>query len=320
VGLFMAFDMPTRQSFIVELVGRKDLPSAIALNSSMFNSARAIGPAVAGLLLAEHVSLDVCFFVNAASYLIVIAGILMMRGQGLGDPPVVAEGEKPAQVIDHLKEGLAYAWSNSTARNILLLVGSIGTFAFSFNVLIPTFVRYTLLVHASNAFQVKTFGYLETVRGAGALAAAISVTLFSRPERYKLLLVGGSILSNGMLIFFALARQMEMAYITMALVTYGFILIFASANTVMQMTVPDRLRGRVMAIYTLVFIGTAPAGSLFAGYIAQYIGASHTILLFAVITLVCVVVVAFRPGGLTSETFTDLSARPVKTPLASKAA
>jgi MFS family permease len=303
VGVLLAFDMPTRQSFVVEMVGKKDLPSAVALNSSLFNAARAIGPAVAGLLLAAHVSLATCFLLNAASSTFVILGLALMRGKHLGDPPTVNVAHANQNVIDNLKAGFHYVWHNHTTRNVLLLVCGLGTFAFSFNVLIPTFVRYSLLPLASNAVQVKAFGFLETVRGVGALAAAISVALITKPNRYKWNLIAGGLVSNILLMAFAWERNLTASYLTMAIVTAGTVLIFASANTVMQMTVPDNLRGRVMAIYTLVFIGTGPIGSLLAGLIAQYVGAPWTIFGFGALTTVIVALVSFRPGGLATIRF-----------------
>ena len=306
VGLFMAFDMPTRQSFVVEIVGKRDVPSAVALNSSMFNAARSIGPGVAGLLLT-YFSIATVFFLNAASYVVVIASLLLMRGKTLGNPTQQTAAQTDQGLWENLKEGFQFVWGNHTARNIVLLVGSLGTFAFSFNVLIPTFVRYHLLPHATNAEQVQAFGYLESVRGVGALCAAIAVAVLSRVERYKWNLIIGGLLSNALLMAFAWERNMALAYVTMALVTFGFVLIFATANTVMQMTIPDNLRGRVMSIYVLVFIGTGPIGALMAGYIAQYVGAPWTIFAFALVSLICVAVVSFRPGGMISLSLTHMT-------------
>ena len=139
---------------------------------------------------------------------------------------------------------------------------------------------------------------METVRGVGALAAALTVALFSSARRQRDMLIAGSLLSTVFLIVFALARNLWLAYAMMAIVSYGFVLCFANSNTLMQLTVPDALRGRVMSIYTLMFIGTMPFGSLFAGWLAKYIGAPITMLICALISLATVLVVVFRPGGL----------------------
>jgi len=296
LGISMAADMPSRQSFVPELVPKEDVPSAVALNSSMFNSARALGPAISGFLLVRHVSLSDCFFLNSASYLAVLASLLMMRGVGLGDP--VHQPPSEFKVLDNIRAGFHYVRHDHTALNVMVLVGTFGMFGFSFNVLIPPFVKYTLLPHALEAYQIKAFGLLETIRGIGALTGAISVAVFATAGKQKLQLIIGSLLATVVLVIFALARSMTVAYITMAVVSCGFVLCFATCNTLMQMTVPENLRGRVMAIYTLMFIGTSPIGSLMAGGLAARIGAPRTILFFAIVSLAAALFACFRPGGI----------------------
>jgi MFS family permease len=298
-GMFAAFDMPTRQSFIVEMVGKEDVPSAVALNSSIFNAARALGPAVAGLLLAARVSIGAAFLGNAFLSLAVIIGLLMIRVP----PKAQAEGGTKADntlrgVWSSTREGFRYVRRTPTVRNLVILVGSFGTFAFSFNVLIPVFVRYTLLPNSSDKIQVASFGFMETVRGVGALGGALTVAVLGNPTRQKKMLLIGSLLATVVLIIFGLSRTLWLAYVTMTIVSYGFVLCFATSNTLMQLHVPNSLRGRVMSIYTLMFIGTIPFGSLFAGWLAKFIGAPKTIVLCAVISLVTTLVLAFRPGGL----------------------
>lgn len=296
LGISMAADMPSRQSFVPELVPREDVPSAIALNSSMFNSARALGPALSGFLLVRHVSLSDCFLLNAASYLAVIASLLMMRGAGLGDPkhhPGAGEN-----ILDNLRAGFRYVLHDHTAVNVILLIGTFGLFGFSFNVLIPPFVKYTLLPHATEAVQIKAFGLLETIRGLGAFVGAISVAVFASAGKQRNQLIIGSLLATVVLVAFALARDMTVAYITMAIVSLGFVMCFATCNTLIQMTVPDNLRGRVMGIYTLMFLGTSPIGSLMAGSLGARIGAPKTILFFAAVSLAAALFTCFRPGGI----------------------
>ena len=298
-GLFASFDMPTRQSFIAEMVGKEDLPSAIALNSSVFNAARAVGPAVAGLLLKVGVSIGVAFLGNAALSLAVIAGLLLIRV-----PPRAAGGDAARAdntlrgVWNSTREGFAYVRSTPTVRNLVILVASFGLFAFSFNVLIPVFVRYTLLPHSSDKVQVAAFGFMETVRGVGALGGALTVAVLGNARRQRNMLMVGSLLATVVLIVFGFSRTLWLAYLTMTVVSYGFVLCFATSNTLMQLHVPDRLRGRVMSIYTLMFIGTIPFGSLFAGWLAKLTNAPVTIVTCAVISLLTTLVVAFRPGGL----------------------
>ncbi|BDI32853.1 MFS transporter [Capsulimonas corticalis] len=294
-GIAAAFDMPTRQSFIVEMVGKEDLPSAVALNSSVFNGARAVGPAVAGLLLAAHVSIGAAFVGNAILTLAAIVALLLMR---LPPQAKKAGAVSVGQILSNMREGFGYVRSNHTIRNLMLLVGSLATFALSFNILIPVFVRYTLLPHAGAAEQVKAFGYMETIRGVGALLGAITVAFLGGPARQKNMLIWGALASTGLLVVFGLTRSMWVAYATMALVSYGFVVCFATSNTLVQLTLPDHLRGRVMSIYTLVFIGSMPIGSFFAGWVANKIGAPPAILVCAVLSLLTTIWVAFRPGGL----------------------
>lgn len=299
-GIAASFDMPTRQSFVAEMVSKKDLPSAVALNSSIFNAARALGPAVAGLLLAAHVSIGAAFLGNAALSITAIVTLLLVR-LPRKQPASEDEGRAPSglgSVWANMREGFAFVKAHQTVRNLVILVGAFGTFAFSFNVLIPVFVRFTLLPHASSAEQVKAFGFMETVRGVGALAGALTVAFLGTASRQRSMLIAGSLLSTIVLVVFALARSMWVAYATMTIVSYGFVLCFATSNTLMQLNVPDALRGRVMSIYTLMFIGTMPFGSLFAGWLAKFIGAPTTILVCALISLLVAAIVAFRPGGL----------------------
>ncbi len=297
-GLFASFDMPTRQSFVAEMVPKEDLPSAVALNSSIFNAARALGPAIAGLLLYLHVTIGAAFLGNAALTVAAIAALLLIRLPRQEKLPQA--GSTLASIGTNMREGFGYVKSHPTVRNLVLLVGSFGTFAFSFNVLVPVFVRYTLLPHAPAHEQVAAFGAMETIRGVGALCGALTVAFLGNARRQRNMLILGSLLSTTLLVVFALSRNLWLAYATMAIVSYGFVLCFATSNTLMQLSVPDYLRGRVMSIYTLMFIGTMPFGSLFAGWLAHFswMGAPRTILLCASISLVTALIVAFRPGGL----------------------
>lgn len=308
-GVAASFDMPTRQSFVAEMVDKKDLPSAVALNSSIFNAARALGPAVAGLLLAAHVSIGAAFLGNGVMSIAVIIGLLLVRLPRRPTQPAETAGKRGmGSIWTNMCEGFAYVKSHQTVRNLVILVGAFGTFAFSFNVLIPVFVRFTLLPHADSAEQVKAFGFMETIRGVGALAGALTVAFLGNASRQRNMLIVGSLLSTVVLVVFALARTMWVAYAAMTIVSYGFVLCFATSNTLMQLNVPDALRGRVMSIYTLMFIGTMPFGSLFAGWLAKFIGAPTTILVCALVSLLVAAIVAFRPGGLR-----DISTTPQRT-------
>ncbi len=314
-GLAASFDMPVRQSFIVELVGREDVPSAVALNSSIFNAARALGPAVAGLLLAARISIGAAFLGNAFLSCAVIVGLLMIRIPPRAVARVASAGDNTLRgVWNNMREGFQFVKSNPTVRSLVLLVGSFGTFAFSFNVLIPVFVRYTLLPHATDAAQVKAFGFMETVRGVGALGGALTVAILGNARRQRNMLITGSLLATVFLVVFGLSRTVWVAYATMIIVSYGFVLCFATSNTLMQLSVPDQLRGRVMSIYTLMFIGTMPFGSLLAGWLARFLGAPTTIVACALVSLATTLALAFRPNGLRTLSIPEGRAAPPARP------
>jgi len=236
----------------------------------------------------------------------VIIGLLMIRLPARLAAPAASKGDNTLRgVWDNMREGFRFVKSHPTVRSLVLLVGSFGTFAFSFNVLIPVFVRYTLLPHATDAAQVKAFGFMETVRGVGALGGALTVALLGNARRQRNMLITGSLLATVFLVVFGLSRTLWVAYATMIIVSYGFVLCFATSNTLMQLSVPDHLRGRVMSIYTLMFIGTMPFGSLMAGWLARFLGAPTTILVCALVSLATTLVLAFRPGGLRTLTIPE---------------
>lgn len=266
LGCATAFDLPTRQAFVVEMVGKEDLAGAVALNSGLFNAARMMGPAITGLMLAAHVSIAACFAINGLSFLAVIAGLWQMRM-----PParVVKSNEHVFQTI---REGLSYARHAPQVRRVLIFVGAFGTFAFSFNVLLPAFVRYYLAPGLDPAIQARSYGLLESVRGIGALAGAITAATLATRKLQRTLMIIGAVGSTGGLIAFSMMHALLPAYITMAFVSMSFVLCFSSANTLVQMNVPDHLRGRVMSLYVLLFSGTTPFGSFLAGSVAKAFG------------------------------------------------
>jgi MFS family permease len=297
-GIAASFDMPTRQSFVVDLVGREDLPSAVALNASIFQASRALGPALAGLLLI-HTSIGAAFITNGLLTIPPLFALMFLRLPP--HQPHPDQDNSFASVLRNIREGFRFVRSEPTIRSLVILVGSFGTFAFSFNILVPVFIRYTLLPYASDAAQVHAFGTMESVRGVGAFVGAMLVAAFNSSKRQRDMLIFGSLTASSVLIVFALSRSILLANIAMALTSFGFVLCFANCNTLIQMQSPDHLRGRVMSIYMIMFIGTMPFGSLFAGALAKFIGAPKTILICALVSLATVIVVAFRPGGLVAQ-------------------
>ncbi|MDQ0285477.1 MFS family permease [Desulfofundulus luciae] len=261
LGTINALDMPARQAFIIELVGREDLMNAIALNSSIFNGARIIGPAVAGLVIST-VGIAACFLANAASFLFVLGGLLLVRVRGEVDGR-----EDHRNLWEDVHEGLAYIRSNSTVFTVLAMVGGMSALAMNFNVLVPVFAREVL--HR----QAQGFGFLMSATGLGAFAGALTVAYLSnRGPRLKLLLAGASGLCFCELML-APVRLYSLALVLLCLAGFAVSTFSASANATVQMNVPDHLRGRVMSVYSLVFIGLVPAGNFFSGTVAHLWGA-----------------------------------------------
>lgn len=257
LGVVNSFDMPVRQSYVVELVGgREDLMNAIALNSAIFNGARIVGPGIAGLVMAEW-GAGAAFYLNALSFLAVIAGLLRIPKQ----PPAAHPEQR--RVREHLKEGLAYIARVRTVGGSLLLLGLLSTFAMNFNVLVPVYARSVL--HQS----ARGYGFLLSSLGLGALVGAL--TLAGRSKRgpsVRLLLAAGL----GLSLFQALlawVHAYSLAVGVLILTGWSMMTFTASVNSTIQLTVPDALRGRVMSVYTLVLAGVTPFGSLFAGTISS---------------------------------------------------
>jgi MFS family permease len=260
-GVFNAFDLPARQSVVVELVGRdrEDLTNAIALNSAAFNAARILGPAVAGVLLATAGEQG-CFWVNAASYLAVIAGLWLLR-----IPPRqhVAGGRTAAA----LRDGWRYAFDTVGIRNLLVLLAIAAGLGFQYMTLLPEYARSILGVDAGE------YGVMVSAFGFGALTAAVLMT--RRLDRWDLrrnLLIGLIAAAAGQTAF-AWSRSLPLTLAMGFVSGFGLILYVASTHTLLQLTTEDRFRGRIMSLYTFMFVGTAPFGALLAGAIAQRFGA-----------------------------------------------
>jgi len=273
-GVINAFDTPARQAFVVEMVeDRADLANAIALNSSMVNGSRIIGPSIGGALIAA-VGEGWCFMADAISYLFVIASLLMMRLPKGG----VARVE--ARVLEELRVGYRYVRESLPIRTALITLAIVSTMAMPYTVLMPAFVADVL--HGGP----NTLGLMMTSSGVGALAGGIylaarrSVVGLGRVAAYATLVFGVG------LVGFAFAHTVWVAVLMLPVVGAGFMVQMAATNTVLQTLVTDELRGRVMAFYTMAFFGTAPIGSLLAGVAADRIGAQWTIAIGGVVSLV----------------------------------
>ena len=266
LGVVNAFDIPARQAFLIDMVGREDLMNAIALNSSMFNGARVIGPAVAGILVAS-IGEGWCFFANAVSYLAVIAGLLLMR---IVHPAKLATQGSP---LENILEGFAFARNTGPIRAILLLLGVVSFVGMPYTVLMPVFADQIL--HGG----ARGLGILMGATGIGALLGAVSLAArvgIKGLGKVIAMCAGGFGLS---LALFSFSRIFWLS--TLLLVPVGFFMMvqMASSNTLIQSMVPDRLRGRVMSVYSMMFMGMAPFGALSAGSVAHHLGAPWTVAL-----------------------------------------
>ena len=266
MGVVNAFDIPARQAFLVDMVGREDLMNAIALNSSMFNGARVIGPAIAGILVAS-IGEGWCFFANSVSYIAVIAGLLMMR---IGRRAVDVHH---ASAFEHIAEGFRFVRRTAPILALLLLLGLVSLVAMPYSVLMPIFAARILHGNA------RTLGTLMGATGIGALTGALvlaSRTGLKGLSRWVAVSCAGFGLA---LILFSFSRWYLVSVILLVPVGFAMMLQMASSNTLIQAMVPDRLRGRTMAVYSMMFMGMAPLGSLLSGALADRIGAPWTVAL-----------------------------------------
>jgi MFS family permease len=281
IGLVSAFDVPARQAFLVEMVGAEDLPSAIALNSSIFNGARIVGPAIAGSVV-HALGETPCFVANAASYLAVLVALLRMRLP----VPVAAE---PHPSGGGLGSGLRYVWGERGLRNLLLLLGIVSGLGIQYQILMPVLAQRVFGASA------RGYGLLLTAGGVGALFSALRLAArhHSRAQHRRHLLIGLGTFACGVL-GLGLSRRFEVALVMQALAGFGTIGYTATTNTLLQLIVDDRYRGRVMGLHTVMFLGTAPVGSLVLGALAQRFGASAAVLLSGGVSLAATAWLAVR--------------------------
>ena len=266
-GLINAFDMPGRQSFLVQMVeDKQDLGNAIALNSSMVNIARLIGPALAGLVIGS-VGEGYCFLIDGISYLAVIASLLMMRVK------VAQATASRAPMLQQLKDGWTYVRGFPPIRTILSLFALISLMGMPFMVLMPIFAARVL--HGGP----HTLGFLLGASGVGALISAISLALRKTVRGLTTMIQISAALFGAGLICFGWSRYLPLSLLLMLIVGFGMMQGMAASNTVIQTLVPEDMRGRVMSYYTMAFVGMAPFGSLLAGSLAHRFGAPHAVMI-----------------------------------------
>ncbi|MGQ9687845.1 MAG: MFS transporter [Desulfobaccales bacterium] len=257
-GTALAFDIPIRQAFIMDLVGKADLPNAIALNSTMFNGTRVVGPALAGLLIAQ-VGLANCFFLNALSFLAVLLALFWMEVPQPVATPRLSVREALRELKDFVKE-------HQNLKLILILMTAVSVLGHSYHVLVPILARDVL------GAGPRGFGLLMAVNGLGAFLGGLALArrLTRRPPMPSFL--GGLALFLGGLLLLSLSRNYYLALGAMGFTGVGMVAQLSTGNSLLQLNVPDQMRGRIMSVYSLIIIGSVPFGSMLYGIVATYLG------------------------------------------------
>jgi len=272
-GIIMAFDMPARQSFVIEMTSREDLMNAISLNSSVFNGARLIGPSLAGIIMARA-GIAPCFFVDGLSFLAVIAGLLMM------DPPRVLAAARSGSSFRHALGGLSYVRHNRRLLTLLSLFSVVGIFGWSYGVLMPAYARDILGLGEAG------YGTLMSAAGFGAMIGALVTAAIGQSIPRRPAVLGGVWLFSGMLLLFSITRVYALALVFLAIGSFGMMMFMSTSNTLIQTSVPDEMRGRVMGVWALIFGAMVPIGSMEAGMLAHLIGTRTTIAIGAIISAI----------------------------------
>jgi len=282
LGIVNAFDIPTRQSFMVELVGKEELMNAIALNSSIFNAARVVGPAIAGALIGA-VGVAPLFFLNGVSYVAVIAALLAMRLAPFQRRP------STGSAWAGFREVVGFLRSNRRVETLIVLTATFSVFGFPYLVMMPVFARDVLHVGAAG------YGALTAAVGGGAMLGALAIAVNSRriTHRGGLMVIGGT--SFGVLVtLFAFSHTFAFSLALLALAGCAMIVNNALTNTMLQTIVPDHLRGRVMGFYSFVFVGMSPLGAFQAGAFAERFGAPLAVGVGGLICALAVATAAWR--------------------------
>ncbi|HEX5483618.1 MAG TPA: MFS transporter [Terriglobia bacterium] len=288
LGFVNAFEVPARQAFVVEMVSPDDLINAIALNSSMVNSARILGPAIAGVMVAA-IGEGWCFFVNGVSYVAVIAGLLMI---------VVSPRERARQAasgLESIKEGFRFVLRTGPIRALLLLLGLVSVTGMPYSVLMPIFAGTVLHSGAQG------LGWLMGASGIGALAGTLALAARRQIRGLGRWITYAAAGFGGSMIVFSFSRSFPLSVALLVPVGFSMMLEMASSNTLIQTMVPDELRGRVMAFYSMMLMGMAPFGALVAGSVANRIGAPTTVALGGIVCLGGAIVFGLRWPHLRGE-------------------
>jgi MFS family permease len=267
LGLINGFDIPIRQSFVVEMLERReDLPNAIAMNSFLVNIARLVGPSLAGVLIAA-IGEGGCFLINGVTFVAVIGALLAMKVKS-----AVNTG-RSRHILHNLREGLVYAFGFAPIRAILLLLASVSLLGVSYAVLMPVFAKDIL------SGGPRTMGFLMAASGAGAICGALFLAMRSSVRGLGRVMVLARLLLGGALIGFALSRNLYLSMALLVLQGFGMMIQFAGSNSLIQTIVDDDKRGRVMSFYVMALMGMGPFGSLLAGCLARHLGAPAAVVI-----------------------------------------
>jgi len=275
LGTVNAFDIPARQSFMAELVGKENLTNAVALNSAAFHGARMIGPVIAGIAIANF-GLSACFYLNAVSFLAVIVALSKIRT--VGEVKISSQG-----ILKDLIEGIQFMRNKPEIYRIIIMIAIFSLLAMPFVTLLPVFAVEVFKTGSAG------FGFLVGATGAGALSAALFLALKGDIENKNRFMAVAAFCVSVPLLFFSLSGHFYFSLTILFVIGWGLVSFLATANSFIQLSVPDNLRGRAMSVYTFVFLGTAPIGNSLMGIVADFIGAAHAVSISA---LICILVSA----------------------------
>lgn len=309
-GFVIMIDNPTRQSFVSELVDAEHLSNAVGLNSTVITSARTAGPAIAGILIST-VGVGICFLLNAVSYIAVIGALTRMDVHSLRRPTPV--GREKGQ----LREGFRYAWTNPVLRSTLLLVAVVGTLAFNFRMFVP------LLADKVFSGNAATFGALSAMMGVGTIFGALGVAAASKPTRK--LLLASALAFGSFLIAVAFAPTLTWAMVAIVPMGAASVVFASTANSTLQMETAPAMRGRVMALFGVVFLGSTPIGGPLMGYVAEHMGTRAAMAIAGAVTLIAAIFAlrkrlrseaagALKKAGTTLSTRRDGRRPPTRSP------
>jgi len=286
IGSMNAFEIPARQAFIIELVGKEDLLNGIALNSSAFHAARMVGPAVAGLIMGAF-GLAPCFFINAISFIAIVIALLKMRFVS----EEIHTAARPGMTKSFL-EGLRYILHDHDINALLIAAGVVSFFGFPYISFLPVYARDILKTGATG------LGILMGCAGAGAFTGAAGLAMKGDTARKGIVMAVAGILFSSALLVFSLSTTVWLSYAMLFLVGLGAINQIATANTLLQLKVPHELRGRVMSSFTTMFLGMSPIGNFVIGSLAHYTGTQKALMTSAALCLAGTIIILWKKPGI----------------------